>query len=116
MNTMALDERTEEIAMAIISNAGAARGAAFDALKAAKAGDYEQAAALMKSADEYSRAAHKTHSELLALYAKGAFEGGDILLSHAQDHLMCAALAMELIGELIDLRKTIRQNAGKEDK
>jgi len=113
---MALDERTEEIAMAIISNAGAARGAAFDALKAAKAGDYEQAAALMKSADEYSRAAHKTHSELLALYAKGAFEGGDILLSHAQDHLMCAALAMELIGELIDLRKTIRQNAGKEDK
>lgn len=112
---MALDERTEEIAMTIISNAGAARGAAFDALKAAKAGDFERAETLLKSADEFSHAAHKTHSELLTLYAKGTFEGGDILLSHAQDHLMCAALAMELIGELIDLRKTIRQNAGKEE-
>jgi len=112
---MALDERTEEIAMTIISNAGAARAAAFDALKTAKTGDFEQAETLLKSAGEFSRAAHKTHSELLALYAKGAFEGGDILLSHAQDHLMCAALALELIGELIDLRKTMRQPAGKEE-
>lgn len=113
---MALDERTEEIAMTIISNAGAARGAAFDALKAAKAGEFEQAETLLKSANEFSRAAHKTHSELLALYAKGAFEGGDILLSHAQDHLMCAALALELIDELIDLRKAIQENGGKEEK
>lgn len=115
IGTMALNEKTEEIAMMIISNAGAARGAAFDALKAAKAGDFDRAEELLKSAEEFSRAAHKTHSELLKLYANGEVEGSDILISHAQDHLMSAALALELIDEIIDLRKTIQQRTGKEE-
>ena len=106
---MALNEKTEDIAMTIISNAGAARGAAFNALASAKGGNFDEAAELLKSAGEFSRAAHKTHSELLQLYAKGEIEGSDILISHAQDHLMSAALALELIGDIVDLRKILTE-------
>ena len=110
---MALNEQQEDIAMMIISNAGAARGAAFEALKEAKACAFHQADETMKTADDYTRVAHKAHSELLAMYAKGQLEGSDILLSHAQDHLMCAELAKELITEMIALRRERADQDGK---
>jgi len=104
---MALDERMEEVAMGIIANAGAARGTAFEALEAAKEGDFDRTDALIEEASGYSLEAHHVHSELLAMYARGELEGGDILLTHAQDHLMCSALAIELISEIILLRKEL---------
>ena len=104
---MALDEGMEEIAMCIIASAGAARGAAFEALSEAKKQDFARADALMQDADDYALEAHKAHSELLRRYASGEFDGGDILLSHAQDHLMCAALAKELIAEIVLLRREL---------
>jgi len=104
---MALNERLENIAMTIIANAGAARTAAFEALAKAKENNFGKAQELLKSSDDYAHRAHTTHSELLALYAKGEVEQSDILLAHAQDHLMCAVLAKELIVEIIELRSKI---------
>ena len=75
--------------------------------KAAKEGDFARADALIEEANNYSMEAHHVHSELLAIYARGELEGGDILLTHAQDHMMCGALAKELISEIILLRKEL---------
>jgi PTS system cellobiose-specific IIA component len=102
---MALDKKMEDIAMKIIANAGAARSKAFEALAEAKKGDFVKAKELLKSSDYYAHEAHKTHSTLLTMYANGEFEQSDILISHAQDHLMCAELAKELIVEIIELRE-----------
>ena len=102
---MALDRKMEDIAMKIIANAGAARSKAFEALSAAKKGDYQKAGELLESSDQYAHEAHKTHSALLTMYANGEFDQSDILIAHAQDHLMCAELAKELILEIIELRK-----------
>jgi PTS system cellobiose-specific IIA component len=104
---MALSEKLEDIAMNIIANAGAARTAAFEALAKAKEHNYEKARELLESSDDYAHKAHAMHGELLALYAKGEVEQSDILLAHAQDHLMCAVLAKELIAEIIELRISI---------
>lgn len=106
---MALNIKTEDIVMKIIANAGAARSKAFEALTEAKKGDFKKAKELLKSSDDYAREAHKTHSTLLTLYAKGEFEQSDILISHAQDHLMCAELAKELIVEIIELRESLER-------
>lgn len=104
---MALSEKLENVAMTIIANAGAARTKAFEALAKAKEHNFEKAQELLESSDEYAHKAHTAHSELLALYAKGEVEQSDILLAHAQDHLMCAVLAKELIAEIIELRGSI---------
>ncbi len=102
---MTLNRKMEDIAMEIIANAGAARSKAFEALAEAKKGNFIDAKELLKSSDHYAQDAHKTHSLLLTMYANGEFEQCDILISHAQDHLMCAELAKELITEIIELHE-----------
>ncbi len=106
---MVLDQRFVDIAMEIIANAGAARGAAFDALASAKDGNFARAKELMASSESYSRKAHTTHTELLTMYSKGELEHSDFLISHAQDHLMCAELARDLISEIIELREYVER-------
>ena len=89
----------------IIAAAGEARSDAFRALDAAKAGDFEQADHLIQDADEHLRLAHTEQTKLLAMEAAGEHIPVDIMLVHAQDHLMTSTLARELIGEIIELRR-----------
>ena len=98
-----LMEKLEEISMMIIANSGAARSSAFAALAEAKKGNFEEADALLKSAEESLQVAHESHRELLKMDASGEVEKVSILLCHAQDHLMGSTLAEELIGEMIFL-------------
>ena len=87
---------------------GAARSNAFEALAFARKKEFSQASVLLDEAKAYSQKAHASHSELLTIYAAGELQG-DLLISHAQDHLMCSELALELATEIIDLRKEIER-------
>lgn len=98
---------SEMIAFGLVAQAGDARSKADEALYAAKHGDYERAHVLMSQADESILGAHKIQTELLAREASGDHQPVDILLIHAQDHLMTAMLAKELISELIELHRAI---------
>ncbi len=98
-----LNEELEEIAMTIIANSGAARSAAFEALQKVKNKDFDDAEALLKSADDSLQVAHEAHRKLLQLDAKGEVTSVSILLCHAQDHLMGSALAKDLIREMVFL-------------
>ena len=100
-----LNEELEEIAMTIIANSGAARSAAFEALQKVKNKDFDDAEALLKSADDSLQVAHEAHRKLLQLDAKGEVTSVSILLCHAQDHLMGSALAKDLIREMVFLYK-----------
>lgn len=106
---MEYSEKLEEIAMLIIANSGAARSSSFEALKEAKNGNFDEAEKLMEKVKEYADSAHKNHSELLKMDAKGEVDSIGVLISHAQDHLMSSVLAGELIDEIIYLHKTIRK-------
>ena len=98
-----LNEELEEIAMTIIANSGAARSAAFEALQKVKNKDFDDAEALLKSADDSLQVAHEAHRKLLQLDAKGEVTSVSILLCHAQDLLMGSALAKDLIREMVFL-------------
>ena len=100
---MALTKNIENIVMEIIANSGAARSSAFNALAEAKKSNFAEASELLSQSDEFSHIAHVKHTELLSLYAKGELLNSDLLISHAQDHLMCAELAKELILEIIEI-------------
>lgn len=98
----------EESAMAIIASAGDAKGYAFEALTAAENGEFEKADSLLKQARETSTPAHKVQMDMIVDYANGDDKGEvDILMVHAQDHLMTSILAQELIEEIIKLCKKI---------
>lgn len=98
-------EGSELISFGIIANSGDARSFAFGALEAAKAGNFEEAEELLKQSDAAATLAHKTQTELLFKEANGDKTPVDVLLVHAQDHLMTSMLAVELIKELIALYK-----------
>ena len=98
-----LMEKLEEISMMIIANSGAARSNAFAALAEAKKENFEEAEAILKSAEESLQVAHESHRELLKMDANGEVDKVNVLLCHAQDHLMGSALAGDLIKEMIFL-------------
>jgi|LAHS01.1.fsa_nt_gb cellobiose PTS system EIIA component len=92
---------SEDLAMEIIANSGAARSAAEEGLAAAKKGDFVTAHSKMKEAGAALKLAHGFHSQLLKLGASGQQE--TVLMAHAQDHVMTTMLAVDLIGDIIDL-------------
>jgi len=89
----------------IISFAGEARTLAFNALAEAKKGNFEEAEKLVKKADKSINLAHKFQTELLFNDFNGNKAEVDLLLVHAQDHLMTSMLAIELLKEIIVLYK-----------
>lgn len=100
-----MDNENDIVSMTIIANSGDARTFAYGALEAAKKGDFEEAEALLKKSDEASTLAHKAQTELLFKEANGEHQAVNVLLVHAQDHLMTSMLAVELIKEIILLYK-----------
>lgn len=93
----------EEIVMGLIVNAGQCKSFAFQALQQAKKGNVAESVTLMAQSEAAAKEAHSAQTQLIE-YDEG--EGKvpvHLIMVHAQDHLMTAMLAKELIQELIEL-------------
>lgn len=95
----------ESVSMSLIAHSGDARSLAFTALKKCKEGDYKECDNLLKAAEKASVEAHHFQTSLLISEAQGNSTPVNVLLIHAQDHLMCSMLAIDLIKEIINLEK-----------
>jgi len=95
----------ESVVMGLIINAGQARSLAYQALKLAKSGDFSQAAALMVQSQQALNEAHLVQTQLIEADQGEGKTRVTLVLVHAQDHLMNAMLARELITELIELHQ-----------
>ncbi|OCN06197.1 PTS cellobiose transporter subunit IIA [Erysipelotrichaceae bacterium MTC7] len=100
-----MESNTEMVSFGIIANAGDAHTLAFNALQKAKVGNIDEAEELLKKSDDAINLAHKSQTELLFKEANGEKTAIDVLLIHAQDHLMTSMIAIELIKEIILLYK-----------
>ena len=95
----------ESVSMSLIAHSGDARSLAFTALKKCREGDFKECDSLVESAEKASVEAHHVQSSLLINEAQGNTTPVNVLLIHAQDHLMCSMLAIDLIKEIINLEK-----------
>jgi cellobiose PTS system EIIA component len=100
---------TEEIIFEIILHAGNARAEAYDALRAAQDGNFLKAQEHMKQAEEEVRIAHRVQSEMIQQEVQGKKVEVTLLFVHAQDHLMTALSEKNLIENMIEMHKTIRE-------
>lgn len=81
-------------------------------LKRQRRGILTLPAKLMKQSKDAGIKAHHIQTQLLSTEAAGEHLSVDVLLVHAQDHLMCSMLAQELVQELICLyERTAAKNA-----
>lgn len=102
----------EEIVFKIISHAGTARSMCFEALALAQQGKFPQAADLIKQAKDELIETHEIQNCMIQKEAKGEKQEISLLLIHAEDHLMTAMLAKDLITEMIEMYK-INYNLSK---
>ncbi|KAA8999347.1 PTS lactose/cellobiose transporter subunit IIA [Affinibrenneria salicis] len=93
----------ENTVMEIIVNAGQTRSLCFEALQAARDGDFPLAQARLQEADQFSRVAHRVQTRLIEQDAGEGKTPMTLIMVHAQDHLMNAILARELTGEMLAL-------------
>lgn len=112
---MNMDNQLDMISFGIIANSGDARSYAFQALTAAKQGEFEEADNLIQKASEAAEKAHKAQTDLLFDEMNGEHKSVNVLLVHSQDHLMNAMLAIELITEMIDILKRQAEKEGSRE-
>lgn len=98
----------ETTVMELIIHAGDARSASMQALQAARRHSWDEAEAALQEATKAVRQAHRIQTGLI-----GADEGCgkipvNLILVHAQDHLMNAMLCRELVEEMIYLHREVQ--------
>lgn len=97
----------EQIVFTIISHAGNARSYCFESLKHAKNGNFEEARKCVTKAGEEILEAHHAQTEMIQKEVQGEKQELSLLLVHAQDHLMNAMLARDLVKEMISMYEMI---------
>lgn len=93
----------KENAMMMILYSGNANQKAFSALRKIKTREFDEAKALIEEARKESLKAHEIQTSLLTKIASGEQVELDVLIVHAQDHLMNSVLAIDMIDEMIEV-------------
>lgn len=100
------EEKYEEMVMGLVGFAGEGRSLALEALKCLRTNDFKQADELLNQARQTLLEAHHIQTDLIQAEINGETMPTTLLMIHAQDHLMTAMLACDLIEEMIAIRKT----------
>jgi PTS system cellobiose-specific IIA component len=95
-----MDENLQVIAFDIILHSGSARTMVHEAFKFMRAGDFEKADTKLVEANQELLKAHHSQTQLLQDYAKGKKIDMEIIMIHAQDHLMTTMTLREVAIEM----------------
>ena len=97
----------DQIIMGLILNERDAKQHIYQDLSFAKEGDYESSEDEIAKADAALLEAHNLQTQFLAQEAGGTKTEITALFVHSQDHLMTSITEINLIKEMIDLRKEL---------
>ena len=95
----------ESTVMELIINAGEARSYAMQALRAAKQGDWDLVDEQLTEASAASKRAHDVQTMLIGMDEGCGKIPVNLVMVHAQDHIMTSMLAREMIEELIEIHR-----------
>ncbi|WP_025728701.1 PTS lactose/cellobiose transporter subunit IIA [Atopobacter phocae] len=98
----------DQIIMGLILNSGDAKQHIYNALNLSKQSKYEESDNEIELANKAMLEAHNLQTQFLAEEAGGHKSEIKALFVHAQDHLMTTITEMNLIKEIIDLRKELK--------
>ncbi|CAM4152975.1 PTS cellobiose transporter subunit IIA [Streptococcus penaeicida] len=101
------NDELQMAAFEIILNSGNSRTTVHEAFAAMREGNYDKAAELLEAANEELLLAHKAQTKLLQEYAGGTEIKIEIIMVHAQDHLMTTMTLREVALEMLELYKKV---------
>lgn len=102
-------EEVQVAAFEIILNSGNARTVVHEAFADMRAGNYEAAEAKLEQSNDELLLAHQAQTKLLQEYASGTEIKIEIIMVHAQDHLMTTMTLREVALEMLELYKKVDQ-------
>lgn len=97
------EEKLQEIAFDIILHSGNARTIVHEAFQFMRKDEFEAANRKLEEANDALVEAHKTQTELLQEFAKGEKIIMEVIMVHAQDHLMTTITLREIAIEMLAL-------------
>ncbi|MEY8462095.1 PTS cellobiose transporter subunit IIA [Streptococcus merionis] len=100
-------EEVQVAAFEIILNSGNGRTVIHEAFAAMREGNYEDAAQKLEEANDEILLAHQAQTRLLQEYAGGTEIKIEIIMVHAQDHLMTTMTLREVALEMLELYKKV---------
>ena len=95
----------EELVMELLVNAGQARSDAMEAIRCAGQKDWQGATQLMASSESACLQAHKIQTALISQDEGCGKIKVNLILIHAQDHLMNAMTLKDMAAEMVELYK-----------
>jgi PTS system cellobiose-specific IIA component len=98
----------QTIAFTIILHAGNGRTLVHEAFPLMRAGKYEEAEAKLQEANDALVEAHNAQTDLLHRYANGEDINMEIIMVHAQDHLMTSTTLREMAMEMLEMYKVVK--------
>ena len=96
-------DRITEISFQIILHAGNGRSSAMEAIQEAKEGNFDEADRLIEDANAELSKAHGLQTKLIQEEAGGKTNIVNVMLIHAQDHVMTAMTVRDLAIEIMDI-------------
>lgn len=103
MDTNTINPEMEMIIMNIIVQSGSARSSAMEAIASAKNKDFDEAQKKIEEAGDAITEAHHIQTNLIQKEARGEKTEMGLLMVHAQDHLMCATVVIDMAKEFVAL-------------
>ena len=97
----------EELVMELLINAGQARSDAMEAIRCAGQKDWQGATKLMASSESACLQAHKIQTALISQDEGCGKIEVNLILIHAQDHLMNAILMKDMANSIIKLNQKV---------
>lgn len=93
------------VAFEIILHSGDARSVVHEGFQLMREGKYDEAESKMEEANKKLLEAHKSQTSLLQSYASGEEVVMEVIMVHAQDHLMTTMTLREMAIELLAMYK-----------
>lgn len=100
-------DNMEEIIMHLIVDSGSARSKALEAVAAAEEGDFSEAEKKLDESGAYLVKAHNVQTELIQEELNGSQTPVNLLMIHAQDHLMNAITVKELSEKMVQMYRRL---------
>lgn len=102
------EEASQLVAFNIILHSGNARSCIHEAMQYMRDADFDQANKKLEEADEALVQAHQAQTELLQEFSRGTVIEIQIIMVHAQDHLMTTMTLLEVAKEMEYLYKKVQ--------
>ncbi|GGB56420.1 PTS cellobiose transporter subunit IIA [Virgibacillus dakarensis] len=102
-------EQIQSVAFEIILHSGSSRTMIHEAFEMMRNNEFENARNKLKEANNEVLLAHQSQTALLQQYSSGETINTDIIMVHAQDHLMTTMTLREVALEMLHLYEKLEK-------